>query len=204
MSKNIFLKTILAAALLVLTACAAPVPEPQEPTTPMLDLDTLTAESEFGTLHAQQADSSYVGLIEEGRAIGIAFSDEVTADEAGSLQDEIVVYLYDRQDMAIMTGSTDAEGTARLASAELSDFEATVELVMEEGVVTGMVTFPGEQPASFTAIAATGAGGVYWAQGDVENPDVRCDWIVLPDGRQWGCICFPPTYGNPCCIIHGF
>lgn len=200
MKINSLLTIILAAAFLALTACSTVDPVTSE-SDMRLDLETLTAETELGTLHAQRADNSYVGLIEEGRAIGIAFLDEVTAANGHALQDEIVIYLYDRQDLAIMIGATDAEGAATLVSVELSDFEAVVELIMEEDIVSGTVTFPGEQPTSFTANAASGASGVFWAQGNAENPKGRCDWIVLPDGRQWGCICYPPIESNPCCLI---
>jgi hypothetical protein len=201
MKTNSLLTIILAAALLALAACSTTAPEPSE-SDMSLDLETLTAETELGTLQAQRADNSYVGLIEEGRAIGIAFLAEVTAADGPALEDEIVIYLYDRQELAMMMGDIDAEGAATLASEEVSDFEAIVELTVEGDIVSGTVTFPGEQPTSFTANAAASAGGgVFWAEGNADNTDGRCDWIVLPDGRQWGCICFPPTYNNPCCLI---
>jgi hypothetical protein len=126
----------------------------------------------LGTVQAQRADNSYIGLIAEGRAIGIAFLDEVGAAERPELQDGVVVYLYNRQDLAMMIGETDAEGAATLVSGELSDFDA-----------------------------ATGVGGVYWAHDSDEHADIRCDWVVLPDGRQWGCVCVMPPMmpEHPCC-----
>lgn len=168
-----------------------------------LDLETLEAETESGTLQAQRADNSYVGLIEEGRAIGVAFLDEVGAGDGQELEDEIVVHLYDGQEeLAVMIGEVDADGAATLASGELSDFEATVELAIEEDAVTGTATFPGEEPLPFTAGAETGDDvcGVYWAHGTDEDPDVRGDWVVLSDGSQWGCACLPP-FRSPCCML---
>jgi hypothetical protein len=201
-SRRLLLASVFTLLTLILAACVLPPAAPEEAAPDrVLDLETLEAETEFGTVQAQRADNSYVGLIEEGRAIGIAFLDEVGAADSLELQDGVVVYLYNRQELAMMIGETDAEGAATLASTDLSDFDAAVEFVMEDDVVTGTVTFPGEQPLSFTAEAATGAGGVYWAHESDENTDIRCDWVVLPDGRQWGCVCIMPPMmpEHPCC-----
>lgn len=178
----------------------------QEPDTQMasatkLDLDTLQADTPEGTLQAERVGDSYVGSIGDGRAIGIAFLDDVTAGEEQSHQHQIVVYLYDREDLAFMIGELDADGTATLESGDLSNFDATVELTMEGDAVSGTATFPGERPAPFTAGAATGIAGVCWADGTDENPEVSGDWVVLSDGRQWGCICTPPTHLDPCCRL---
>lgn len=127
-----------------------------------------------------------------------AFLDDVTAGEEQDHRQQIVVYLYEREDLAVLIGELDADGTATLESGDLSDFDATVELMMEDDAVSGTATFPGEQPAPFTADAATGIAGVYWADGTGEDPEVSGDWVVLYDGRQWGCICFPP-FTSPCC-----
>ncbi len=99
-----------------------------------------------------------------------------------------------------MIGEVDAEGAATLESGDLSDFDATVEVTMEDDAVSGTATFPGEQPTPFTANAATGVAGVYWTQGTDENPEVSGDWVVLSDGRQWGCVCIPP-YTRACCEL---
>lgn len=202
---------ICALALVAFTAaCAdtgagdgADAEAPQEPDARMdsateLNFDTLQADTPEGTLQAKRADNSYVGSIGDGRAIGIAFLDEVSAGENQDHHHEIVVYLYDREDLAVLIGEVDSGGAATLQSGELSDFEATVELTMEGDVVSGTASFPGEEPTSFTANAATGIAGVYWAHGTEEEPDVSADWVVLSDGRQWGCVCFPP-YTGPCC-----
>ncbi|WP_247002306.1 twin-arginine translocation signal domain-containing protein [Halosolutus gelatinilyticus] len=172
----------------------APAPAPE------LDLETLEADTEFGTLQAARAETSYVGPVDNGQAIGIAFLDEVGAGNNQDRDDEIVVHLYDREDLAIMLGEVDAAGAATLESEEISDFDATVELAMETDVVSGTVAVHGESSTPFTADAATGVGGVYWAHGTDEEPDVSTDWVVLPDGRQWGCLCFPP-YASPCCAM---
>jgi hypothetical protein len=188
-------------SVMIVSACGVTSTSPDEDgADAMLNLETLTAETESGTLQARRADNSYAGLIEEGRAIGVASLDEVDASVGQDLENEIVVHLYNGQDLAVMIGEIDADGAATLESEELSDFEATVELVMEDDAVSGTATFPGEEPVPFTAEAASSDGvcGVYWAHGTDENPDVSGDWVVLSDGRQWGCACLPP-FRSPCC-----
>jgi hypothetical protein len=193
----------LLAVLVLVSACGQTSTSPKdEKPQAALNLETLEAETEFGTLRAQRAQNSFVGLFGEGRAIGIAFLEEVGARDTQELQREIVVYLYERQCLALMIGSVDAEGYARLESDEFSDFEATVELTMEDDAVSGTVTFPGEEPTPFTADAATGVAGVYWARGTDQDLEVSGDWVVLSDGRQWGCVCTPPALNNPCCHLH--
>lgn len=165
-----------------------------------LDLETLEADTESGTLQAERAEHSYVGPIDDGQAIGIAFLDDLLAGDDQDLDEEIVVHLYDGEDLAIVIGEVDAEGVATFESEEDSDFDATVELTMDDDVVSGTVTFDGDSSTPFTADAAAGVGGVYWASGTDEEPDVSADWVVLPDGRQWGCVCLPP-YVGPCCRL---
>jgi hypothetical protein len=46
---------------------------------------------------------------------------------------------------------------------------------------------------------ANGVGAVYWAQGTDAEPQLTADWVVLPDERQWGCVCAPPSFASPCC-----
>ncbi|TVR75281.1 MAG: hypothetical protein EA415_04255 [Sphaerobacteraceae bacterium] len=158
---------------------------------PELDLETLEAETPDGTLTAQRAENSYVGEIADGRVIGIAFRSEVGAAEDPYNEDEIVVHLYDRQEAALFLGELDDQRAASLQSLEGGYFEATVDLVMEDDVVTGTVTFRDEDSMSFRADAANGAGGVYWAMGDEDWEFRSADWVVLPDGRQWGAVCLP-------------
>jgi hypothetical protein len=51
-------------------ACGAESTPPDEDEAgAMLDLETLTAETEAGTMQAQRAGNSYAGQIEEGRVI---------------------------------------------------------------------------------------------------------------------------------------
>ncbi|MFC7156395.1 twin-arginine translocation signal domain-containing protein [Halomarina halobia] len=178
----------------------APTPTSEDAPASELDLDTLEADTEFGTLRAERAENSYVGLIDDGRAIGIAFLDDVGVGDDRDVDGEIVVHLYDREELAVLIGAVDAEGTATLESGDLSDFDATVELTVEDDAVSGTATFRGESSAPFTAAAATGIAGVYWAHGTDEESDVRGDWVVLPDGRQWGCACLPP-FVSPCCML---
>jgi hypothetical protein len=165
----------------------------------VLDLETLQAQTQAGEVRAQRAEVSFVGSFGEGQAIGVAFSRDLGVVGA-SPADEIVVYLYDRQELAMMRGQLGAEGAAVLSSHETSDFDATVELTVDSEAASGTLTFDGQDAVSFTAEVATGVAGVYWAQGAADDPDVRCDWLVLGDGRQWGCVCVPPVTG-PCCPL---
>lgn len=183
------------AAIVVFTGCESDDESPGT-TTPTLNLQTLEAETEFGTLEAERADNSYVGQLGEGQAIGIVSLGDITTGNQGS--EQIVVYLYHREDLAVLIGKVDSDGVGTLESGDLSDFEATVELEMDDEVVSGIATFLDEQTTPFTAEAASGISGVYWAEGTNENPDVTADWVVLSDESQWGCVCFPPFRG-PCC-----
>lgn len=184
---------IAAVAVLGAAACGTSTSDEM-----VLDLETLEAQTEFGTLEAERAENAYVGWAGEGRVVGLAFADEV--GEA-SAEDEIVVYLYDRQELAMMIGEIDEEGQASLESGELSDFDAAVEFSMEEDLVSGNASVRGGPATPFTADAARGVGGVYWAHGTEEEPAVTGDWVVVPEGEQWGCICPPPRFRGPCCLL---
>lgn len=161
-----------------------------------LDLATLEAETEFGTVEAQRVDDSYTARLGEHRAIGVAFLQDLGVEASA---DQIAVQLYDGTDKVVMIGEVDPQGAATLMSGELSDFDASVELTIDDDAVTGTAAFPDESVA-FTAEAATGDAGVYWAHGTDENPDVTADWVVLSDGSQWGCVC-PPPFVSPCCML---
>ncbi|WP_247002929.1 twin-arginine translocation signal domain-containing protein [Halosolutus gelatinilyticus] len=173
----------------------------QDAPAPELDLETSEADTEFGTLQAERAENSYVGPIDDGQAIGIASLDDVGAGDTRDLDDAIVVQLYDRENLAIAIGEVGANGAATLSSVEQSDFDATVKLTMESDAVSGTVTFRGESSDPFTADAAADIAGVYWAHGTDEESDASGGWVVLSDGRQWGCICIPP-FTSPCCTLH--
>lgn len=167
---------------------------------PEIDLETREAETPDGTLQARRAQNAFVGEIADGRAIGIAFAADVDipADE-----NEIIVRLYDRQQATVMVGTIDDRGNALLRSTDGTDFEATVALTMHDDVVNGTVAYGGESPRFFTADAASGDAGVYWALGDEDDEILAADWIVLPGGRQWGVICIPPVTDNPWCLVRG-
>jgi hypothetical protein len=181
------------ALLLVAIVAASSCADTADNDEMVLDLDTLEAETEFGTLEAWRLDDTFVGPLDEGQAIGVARLDDVEGGGPG----EVVVYLYDRQSLAVLIGEVDEDGVGTFQSGELADFDATVDLVIDDDVASGTASFL-QQSTPFTASAATGLGGVYWAEGTDENPDVSADWVVLPDERQWGCICLPPGF-SPCC-----
>lgn len=163
-----------------------------------LNLETLEAETEHGTLEAERIDASYVASLDEGQAIGIALPGEDGDPDPNGEQD-IVISLYERGDLAVLIGTVDAEGEATLESGDRSDFDATAELAVEGEAVTGTATFRSEESV-FTAETASGVAGVYGAEGTDEDPDVSGSWVVLPDERQWGCVCHPP-FRSPCCHL---
>lgn len=170
----------------------------EEVVLPELDLETLEAETPYGTLQAQLAETPLVAEIGDGRAIGIAFASDV--DMPGD-QDEVVVRLYDRQQAAVFVGPIDDHGHASLHSVEGSDFEATVEQTMHDDAVIGTVVFGGETPIPFTADPASGVAGAYWVFGDEDSEILAVDWIVLPDGHQWGIVCLPPPPTSTWCVV---
>lgn len=190
---------VLLATSALLLGCDSNEPEPEPDDDAVeLDLETLEAETEHGTLEAERIDDSYVSAIGEGQAIGIALPAE-DGDPDPDAEQEIVVSLYEGGELAALVGTVNSEGEATLESAEQSDFDATVELTVEEEAVTGTATFGGEE-AAFTAEAASGVAGVYWAEGTGEDPAASGSWVVLPDERQWGCVCGPPGT-SPCCHL---
>lgn len=189
----------LVAASAVLLACDSNEAEPERDDAVELNLETLEAETEHGTLEAERLDDSYVTSLGEGRAIGIVLLGEDGEPDQG-LEQDIVISLYEGGQLAPLLGAVDSTGKATLESTGQSDFDATVELSVEGEAITGTVTFSDEEATSFTAEAATGMAGVYWADGTDEDPDASGSWVVLPDERQWGCACVPPFTG-PCCTL---
>jgi hypothetical protein len=185
---------VLLSVGLVLAACGGAADGDDEV---ILDLESLSAETEFGQVQAERAGVSFVAELGEGRAIGITWQDQFGA--AGGAGDDLVVYVYDREQLALFTGPVAADGSASLASVAGSDFEAAVAVTVGDDTASGTVVFGEEEPVPFTAAVATGQAGVYWAHSAADDPDVSCHWVVLADGRQWGCICVPPGVNNPCC-----
>ena len=165
-----------------------------------LDLHTMTASTEFGTLEAERVDNSFVGTTDDGQILGIASLDDVT-DAAGT--EGMVAHLYGSPNYSLLIGETDAEGVVRLESVDGSHHDATLEFVIENGEAIGTLTIAGTQPIEFTLSSASGDAGVYWAGGTEEAPETRGDWVVFDDGRQWGCVCGPPAT-NPCCQLAQF
>ena len=135
---------------------------------PQLDLATLAGDTEFGTVEAQRAENSYTAALGEGRAIGVAFLDDLGAEASA---DQIVVQLYDGDEEAVMIGEVDGQGAATLVSGELSDFAATVELTISDDAATGIAVYLEGEPVAFTAPAASGIAGVYWGRGTDESPE---------------------------------
>lgn len=156
-------------------------------TPPRLDLETRAGHSEdFGSLGpAERSEGSFVGWIDEGKAIGVAPVVELVYPEAPDDPDVFLVQVYDRDRTAIAVSELEA-GSSTTLETEVGDFDATVELELGGDVVSGTVRFPGEAATTFDAQAATGVGGVYSAFGAEDDPDVGANWVVLPDGRQWG------------------
>jgi hypothetical protein len=162
-----------------------------------LDLRTMTASTEFGTLEAERVDDSFVGTTDDGQILGIASLDDVT-DATGT--QGMVAHLYGSPNYSLLIGEADADGVVRLESVDGSRHDATLEFVIENGEAVGTLTIAGEEPIEFALSSATGDAGVYWASGTDEAPEARGDWVVFDDGRQWGCVCTPPGT-NACCHL---
>ena len=190
---------VLAVATALLFGCDTNDTQPERDDAITLNLETLEAETEFGTLEAERVDASYVTAIGDEQSIGIVLLDGPDGSETGAEQ-EVLVSLYDRNDLAVLRGELDSTGEATLESVDASDFDATIALAIEEDVATGTLNGPEEEPTPFTAEAAVGIGGVYRAEGTEKDPDVGGSWVVLPDERQWGCVCHPP-FRSPCCTL---
>ena len=100
----------------------------------------------------------------------VAYSD-LTSSEPGAEQD-VLVSLYDRDDLAVLQGELESTGEATLESVDASDFDAIIALTIEVDGATGTLTGLEEEPTPFMAEAAVGIGGVYRAEGTEENPNV--------------------------------
>ena len=190
---------VLAVATALLFGCDTNDTQPERDDAITLNLETLEAETEFGTLEAERVDASYVNAIGDEQSIGIVLLDREGGSEPGAEQ-EVLVSLYDRNDLAVLRGELDSTGEATLESVDASDFDATVALAIEDNVATGTVTGLEEEPTPFTAEVAAGIAGVYRAEGTAEDPEVSGSWVILPNERQWGCVCHPP-FTNPCCKL---
>jgi hypothetical protein len=102
----------LLAMSLITTSCgndddaAAEAEGDVRPDVATLDVETLEAETESGTVQAQRAKRSFVAALGEGRAIGIASLAEEGDVEFG----DVVVYVYDGDRAAAMAGELDPSG----------------------------------------------------------------------------------------------
>jgi hypothetical protein len=162
-----------------------------------LNLQTLEAETAFGTLKAKRAEKSYVGLLEGDQAIGVSYTNDITS--GGNNAAQVAVHLYDGDELAMLIGEVDSNGEGTFESEALSDFDASVKITIKEDAVSGKAFFPGET-IPFTVQKATGNAGVYWAWGTGQEPDISGYWVVLSDKIQWGCVCHPP-FTSPCCHL---
>ncbi len=179
------LATALAAVALLAVGGHATALEDRPPT-PELDLTTLEAETDLGTLHAQRKESSFVAPLGDGQAIGITVEDGTDGEPH-----EVFVRLYHRQLVGTELGELDAEGrtSITLTRGERSELDATVELTMIEDRASGTVTLMGET-TDFTTTPATGVAGVYVAWGTDQSDDTRCQWVVPPtNGNGDACAC---------------
>ena len=144
---------------------------------PALDLDTLQAETPYGTLQGEAWEKAYVGAVTDDRFVGISLS-EGTHTEAAQ---EVRIYFCDSDGTSVrLFGEVDAEKK----TIEVGD--ESVELSFSDDVVRGTVILNGEEPQTFEATEASDDAGVYSAEATMEDDDWWFGWIVLPDGRQLG------------------
>jgi hypothetical protein len=90
-----------------------------------LGLDTAQADTDFGAPAADRVTNSYVAALDEEQAIGVVLLDTEDPDDAAK---PVVMYVYDRDDVAILAGEIDAKGTATLDPAKGNGLDVDVEV----------------------------------------------------------------------------
>lgn len=173
---------------------------------PYLDLDSLEAEFDGETLHAESygdwrsGSTTYVGAAPGrlGRDLftGVSLLDGTEqSDEDG--QPEIVTYLCDGEPGTRdafgfhLSGEYDGSGVV-LTPRDVENAEAIevvedveVKLSLVDGEFLGAANLPDGESVPFLAAEVTGDADIYRATIGPEE-EMFAQWIVLPDGRQRG------------------
>jgi hypothetical protein len=149
---------------------------------PALDLASLEAEIDAGTLQAQPVPNSYVGAVNDDLFVAVALDD---SDGGGQVAR---VYLCDGAGVSVwLSGEVAADQPTQLGGFEDG---ASVEFVVAEDAVHGhVVTAEHGGPQYFEAALASGEAGLYRAENTLNGEDYVGGWIVLNDGRQQGRVC---------------
>jgi hypothetical protein len=166
---------------LLATACGGGGDQGAAAGQPELDLVTLQADTDVGTLQAEPIPHAYVGAVDDELFIAVALDDGADGQTAR-------VYLCDGAEVSIwLRGDVEPEQPTRLGGFEDG---AHVEFVVTDEAVHGEVTLAGQGgPRYFEAVAATGDAGLYRAEETIDGTEYVGGWIALADGRQQGLIC---------------
>jgi hypothetical protein len=170
----------LMAAGVMLTACSAPGADDNGAGgAPELDLASLEAEIDAGTLQAQPVPNSFVGAVTDDLFVAVAL------DDSGGGGQVATVYVCDGAGVSTwLRGAVAADEPTRLGGFEDG---ASVEFVVAGDAVHGhVVTAQHGGPQYFEAVPASGEAGLYRAEDTLEGDDYVGGWIVLDDGRQQG------------------
>lgn len=160
---------------------------------PVLDLDTLQADTPAGVVEAKQWGETHVGAVSERLYVAIMVAESSDDSEAP----EAIVYLCDGEGAAVLAGELDS------GSAALTNRDLTVSLNVDGEDITGDVQIAGEDSQAFTAEKASGPAGLYGASFAYEEVDYLPLWIVLPDGSQLGQACWQCCSADGCFVCCG-
>ncbi len=169
--------------------------EAPEDSAPELDLDTLSAETDEGTLQAEPWGDTYVGAVNEDLYVGISLPEGAEAEGP----QEARVYLCDGEEIgASLSGEIGPE--AMTLEGETHEGEESEDLTVElslNDAVSGAVTVGSGEPQPFEATEAGGDAGVYTAETTFDGEDHHWGgWVVLPDGSQRGFYCCSPPFAS--------
>jgi hypothetical protein len=147
-----------------------------------LDLASLEAEIDAGTLRAQPVPNSFVGAVTDDLFVAVAL------DDSGGGGQVATVYVCDGAGVSTwLRGAVAADEPTRLGGFEDG---ASVEFVVAGDAVHGhVVTAQHGGPQYFEAVPASGEAGLYRAEDTLEGDDYVGGWIVLDDGNQQGRVC---------------
>lgn len=164
-----------------------------------LDLATLRADTDGGTLEAEPLENAFVSEVHDDLFVGISLP-----ESNGEKAQTVTAYLCDGDRTGIwLSGEMADDGVTRLGG---FDAGAYLEFAHdpEEDVVGGRAVVAGRSPGSFEAIPASGDAGLYRAEQATDQGEVIGGWVALADGRQQGYICevhcWTGPAGTPVCV----
>jgi hypothetical protein len=148
-----------------------------------LDLETLQAETEHGTMQAEALPNVFEGEVDDDLFVGISMQEP---DEDGA--QTLTAYLCDGDEVSVWLQGEMAEDDLT----RLGGFEDGAHLEFghdpDRDIALGRVVVVGHGSGGFEAIPASGDAGLYRAEEETEEGDVIGGWVVLADNRQRGAV----------------